>query len=48
MYHIASTKEPPPLPEHLPPEAKDFLLQCFNRVPKVTVTSHQGSGLLFP
>ncbi|KAF5841757.1 kinase-like domain-containing protein [Dunaliella salina] len=34
MFHIASTKEPPPLPEHLPPEAKDFLLLCFNRVPK--------------
>eukprot|EP00983_Pelagomonas_calceolata_P129065 1161575-Pelagomonas_calceolata.AAC.13 len=39
MFHIASTKEPPPLPEHLPPEAKDFLLLCFNRVPKVRCLS---------
>ena len=34
MFHIASTKDPPPLPEHLSAEAKDFLLLCFNRVPK--------------
>mmetsp|Transcript_6143 Transcript_6143/g.14822 ORF Transcript_6143/g.14822 Transcript_6143/m.14822 type:complete len:694 (-) Transcript_6143:320-2401(-) len=34
MYQIASSKEPPPIPEHLSPEARDFLLLCFNRVPK--------------
>lgn len=34
MFHIASTKEPPQFPEQLSPAAKDFLLLCFNRVPK--------------
>jgi serine/threonine protein kinase len=34
MFHIASTKEPPTLPDVLSPEARDFLLLCFNRVPK--------------
>eukprot|EP00884_Botryococcus_braunii_P019516 jgi/Botrbrau1/6248/Bobra.0129s0003.2 len=34
LFHIASSKGPPPIPEHLSPEAKDFLLLCFNRVPK--------------
>jgi serine/threonine protein kinase len=31
MFQIASSKDPPPLPEHLSREAKDFLLLCFNR-----------------
>lgn len=31
MFQIASSKDPPPLPEHLSVEAKDFLLLCFNR-----------------
>uniref|UniRef100_A0A7S1X2H0 Protein kinase domain-containing protein n=1 Tax=Tetraselmis chuii TaxID=63592 RepID=A0A7S1X2H0_9CHLO len=34
MFHIASSKHPPPLPERLSPEARDFLMLCFNRVPK--------------
>eukprot|EP00798_Chlamydomonas_sp_ICE-L_P017484 gene17484-23789_t len=34
MFHIASTTQPPEFPEHLSAEAKDFLLLCFNRVPK--------------
>jgi hypothetical protein len=31
MFQIASSKDPPPIPEHLSPQAKDFLLMCFNR-----------------
>lgn len=31
MFQIASSKDPPPLPDNLSPEAKDFLLLCFNR-----------------
>jgi hypothetical protein len=34
MFHVAATKEPPPLPPTLSPEARDFLLLCFNRVPR--------------
>ena len=34
MFHIASAKGPPPLPAHISHEARDFLLLCFNRVPK--------------
>ncbi|KAI8476309.1 MAG: kinase-like domain-containing protein [Monoraphidium minutum] len=32
MFQIASSKDPPPIPEHLSPQAKDFLLMCFNRI----------------
>jgi hypothetical protein len=31
LFHIASTKEPPAIPEVLSKEGRDFLLQCFNR-----------------
>ncbi|KAL6784426.1 hypothetical protein ACKKBF_B01735 [Auxenochlorella protothecoides x Auxenochlorella symbiontica] len=31
MFHIASSKGPPPIPEHLSAECKDFLYLCFNR-----------------
>jgi serine/threonine protein kinase len=31
MFHIAKSKGPPTLPEHLSPECKDFLYLCFNR-----------------
>lgn len=31
MFQIASSKDPPPIPDHLSPQAKDFLLMCFNR-----------------
>ena len=31
MFHVASTQDPPDLPEHLSDEAKDFLLLCFQR-----------------
>jgi len=34
LFHIASAKGPPPLPPGLSPEALDFMLLCFNRVPK--------------
>jgi hypothetical protein len=32
MFQIASSRDPPPIPDHLSPQAKDFLLMCFNRV----------------
>jgi mitogen-activated protein kinase kinase kinase 3 len=31
MFHIASTHETPQIPEHLSPEAHDFLIRCFKR-----------------
>ena len=34
MFHIASAKGPPPIPEHFSYEARDFLKLCFNRDPK--------------
>ncbi|GFR52645.1 hypothetical protein Agub_g15237 [Astrephomene gubernaculifera] len=33
MFHVASTKELPTMPDWLSPHAKDFLTLCFNRVP---------------
>jgi serine/threonine protein kinase len=51
MFQIASSKDPPPLPEHLSREAKDFLLLCFNRSvgPEVVVEyvcTHAWVGVL--
>ena len=34
MFHIASAKGPPPIPQHFSHEARDFLKLCFNRDPK--------------
>ncbi|GBG59479.1 hypothetical protein CBR_g38503 [Chara braunii] len=34
LFAIASSTAPPPIPEHLSNEAKDFLLSCFKRDPK--------------
>jgi serine/threonine protein kinase len=31
MFHIAKSKGPPLIPEHLSPDCKDFLYLCFNR-----------------
>lgn len=31
MFQIASSKGPPPIPEHLSADCKDFLYLCFNR-----------------
>ena len=31
MFHIASSKGPPPIPDHLSAEARDFILLCFDR-----------------
>ena len=31
LFHIASSKGPPPLPEQLSPAGREFLLLCFNR-----------------
>ncbi len=33
LFHIASSKGPPPIPENISPECRDFLLLCFNRCP---------------
>jgi hypothetical protein len=34
MFNIATTEDPPPMPNDLSDEAKDFLLHCFKRNPK--------------
>ncbi len=41
MYHIASTKDLPTMPEALSPPAREFLTQCFNRVPRERPTAQQ-------
>ncbi|CAJ1977251.1 unnamed protein product [Sphenostylis stenocarpa] len=33
IFYIGTTKSHPPIPEHLSPEAKDFLLKCFHKEP---------------
>lgn len=33
MYHITHSEGPPPLPEHMPPLLRAFLLRCFERDP---------------
>lgn len=33
MYHIAETTEPPPFPENISEELRDFLTKCFERDP---------------
>lgn len=35
LFHIAQAKGPPPIPENLSPAAKEFLLLCFRRDPKM-------------
>eukprot|EP00775_Hariotina_reticulata_P009871 gene9871-10029_t len=47
MFQIASSKDPPPLPEHLSREAKDFLLLCFNSVALNGSVLSKGSKLLY-
>lgn len=39
MFHIASSKSPPPIPEHLSSEAKEFLRACLQRNPRDRATS---------
>jgi serine/threonine protein kinase len=31
LYYVGTTKSHPPIPEHLSPEAKDFLLKCLQK-----------------
>ncbi|GAB4851122.1 Mitogen-activated protein kinase kinase kinase npk1 [Ancistrocladus abbreviatus] len=33
LFHIGTTKSHPPIPDHLSPEAKDFLLKCLQKEP---------------
>ncbi|XP_010277967.1 PREDICTED: mitogen-activated protein kinase kinase kinase NPK1-like isoform X2 [Nelumbo nucifera] len=35
LFHIGTTKSHPPIPEHLSPEAKDFLLKCLQKEPNL-------------
>jgi len=34
MFYIAQAQGPPPFPDHISPEARDFLTLCFQRDPK--------------
>jgi serine/threonine protein kinase len=31
LFHVGTTKSHPPIPEHISPEAKDFLLKCLQK-----------------
>ncbi|KAF8772842.1 hypothetical protein HU200_005228 [Digitaria exilis] len=35
LYYVGTTKSHPPIPEHLSPEAKDFLLKCLQKEPEM-------------
>ncbi|WOK92985.1 mitogen-activated protein kinase kinase kinase NPK1-like [Canna indica] len=39
LFHIGTTKSHPPIPEHLSSEAKDFLLKCLQKEPKLRSTA---------
>ena len=41
MFHIASSKDPPPLPEGLSAQARDFLMRCFQRAPRERATAEE-------
>ncbi|KAJ1268460.1 hypothetical protein BS78_07G137100 [Paspalum vaginatum] len=34
LYYVGTTKSHPPIPEHLSPEAKDFVLKCLQKEPE--------------
>ncbi|XP_051205054.1 mitogen-activated protein kinase kinase kinase NPK1 [Lolium perenne] len=35
LYYVGTTKSHPPIPDHLSPEAKDFLLKCLQKEPEL-------------
>lgn len=35
LFHVGTTKSHPPIPEHISPEAKDFLLKCLQKEPEL-------------
>ncbi|KAF0899102.1 hypothetical protein E2562_013339 [Oryza meyeriana var. granulata] len=35
LYYVGTTKSHPPIPEHISPEAKDFLLKCLQKEPEL-------------
>ncbi|XP_047337916.1 mitogen-activated protein kinase kinase kinase NPK1 [Impatiens glandulifera] len=39
LFHIGTTKSHPPIPEHLSPDAKDFLLKCLQKEPNLRSTA---------
>ncbi|XP_058112174.1 mitogen-activated protein kinase kinase kinase NPK1 [Magnolia sinica] len=39
LFHIASTKSHPPIPENLSMEAKDFLLKCLQKEPNLRLAA---------
>lgn len=39
LFHVGTTKSHPPIPEHLSPEAKDFLLKCLQKEPELRSTA---------
>ncbi|PNT64508.1 mitogen-activated protein kinase kinase kinase NPK1 isoform X2 [Brachypodium distachyon] len=39
LFHVGTTKSHPPIPEHISPEAKDFLLKCLQKEPELRSTA---------
>ncbi|KAG8056633.1 hypothetical protein GUJ93_ZPchr0002g25211 [Zizania palustris] len=39
LFHVGTTKSHPPIPEHVSPEAKDFLLKCLQKEPELRSTA---------
>ncbi|KAL0218500.1 hypothetical protein P9112_004153 [Eukaryota sp. TZLM1-RC] len=41
LFHIARSTQPPKFPKNISSEAKDFLIQCFHRDPKLRPSANQ-------
>ncbi|KAG9152198.1 hypothetical protein Leryth_016394 [Lithospermum erythrorhizon] len=41
LFYIGTTKAHPPIPDHISPEAKDFLLKCLQKEPESRPTASQ-------
>ncbi|XP_042050467.1 mitogen-activated protein kinase kinase kinase NPK1-like [Salvia splendens] len=41
LFYVGTTKSHPPIPDHLSPEAKDFLLKCLQKEPDLRATASE-------
>ncbi|XP_042047960.1 mitogen-activated protein kinase kinase kinase NPK1-like [Salvia splendens] len=41
LFHVGTTKSHPPIPDHLSPEANDFLLKCLQKEPELRATASE-------
>ncbi len=41
LFHVATSKEPPPIPEHLHSDCKNFIFRCMMIDPKLRPTASE-------